>query len=156
MGVATVKGLGWIGFFLAIGCGGCEHSASSVAHEVTLARVEHIAAPTGISSTPLFGCSIANFAWGREFYGFLIDDAGRVWSFNHGKTWSPKLAHAAGAFTVGGDWFERAPLLSMYSPAESSARLPAPVVAKYRALIEPARLRKITRARMAVDAGSHG
>lgn len=142
----------------ALSCSACNGvDAPPAASELRLAVAEYVSAPAGISSTPLFGCSYANFAWGHVFRGFVIDDAGRVWSFKHDKIWDgPKLAEEAGPLSVGGAWFERAPLLSMYSPAESSARLAADVVAKYRALIEPARLGKVSMRRVAVDAGGYG
>jgi len=127
------------------------------AADMALIRAPHLSAPTGIESTPLFGCSVANFAWGAVLRGFVIDTAGRVWSFDHGKIWNAKLAPDAGSPSApGGAWFERAALSSLYSPAESDARLPLPIIAKYQALIAPAQLGKITRAQWAVDAGGYG
>ena len=124
---------------------------------MALVQAPHLSAPTGIGSTPLFGCLVANFAWGAVLRGFVIDAEGRVWSFDHGRVWSAKPALDAGApRTPGGDWFERAALLSLYSPAESNARLPLPIVAKYQALIGPAQLGKITRTKTAYDAGGYG
>lgn len=80
-----------------------------------------------------------------------------AWSFDHGRIWNAKLAPDAGSPSApGGAWFERAALLSLYSPAESDARLPLPIIAKYQALIAPAQLGKIARIHAAYDAGGYG
>jgi hypothetical protein len=120
---------------------------------VALTPALHLTAPTGISSTPLFGCSYARFAWGEVFRGFVVDDAGRVWSFKHDKVWNPRPAFDAGPADGAGIWWQRAELLSMYSPAESGFALPVVEVAKYRELIDPARHGKISSVQAAVDAG---
>ena len=133
-----------------------EADVAPSASDVELVAAEPIMAPEGIPRTPLFGCSAANFAWRAVFRGFVIDDAGRVWSFDHGRTWSAKLALDAGPSAGDGAWFERAQLLSMYSPAQSNALLPAPALAKYQALIESARRGKVTRTLAANDAGASG
>jgi len=128
-----------------------------------LVRAPRVSAPDGISGTPLFGCYVANFAWSPVFRGFVIDDTGRIWSYDRVKnlrgrraTWTPKQAGRGDAGMGERAWFDGAQLRAMFWQAESTFRVPRVELEEHAKLIADARLGKITRTQTAVDAGGRG
>jgi hypothetical protein len=105
----------------------------------------------------LFECSDVNFAWGVEFHGFVVDDAGRIWSYDRarGRTagdamWSPKpAAHDPGRS-------DGATLRAKFWLADSHFQVPLATVQERAALIARARTGTVSSKQAANDAGGHG
>jgi hypothetical protein len=128
-----------------------------------LVRAPRESAPNGISGTPLFGCNVANFAWSPVFRGFVIDDTGRIWSYDRVKnlrgrraTWSPKPAAQGDGGMNENAWFDGTQLRAMFWQAESTFRVSHQELEEHAQLIAGARLGKITRTQTANDAGGRG
>lgn len=110
-------------------------------------------APTAkqpFTAKPLFGCHVANFAWGSVAYGNVLDDEGHVWFYDLGRTWSDQPA--------GDGLFLGSALRERFAGAELQPMLPISS-AQLDALRKKALIAKtgsIARKQHAVDAGGAG
>ena len=98
---------------------------------------------------PLFSCGYVNFAWGSTAFGYILDDQGRIWFYDLGKTWSPQPA---------GDRLTRETGLRerFRNPVLQSLRVPPAQLAAMRKQAEVARGGRIEKKHVMYDAGSAG
>ena len=114
-----------------------------------------LTAANGLSSTPLFECYEVSFAWGTVFNGFVVDDAGRVWSYDRARgrsardvTWNPKPTSEGR--------FDGAALRAKFLQAESHLQLPLVIVKQREASIRGAGAGQVSSTHAAFDAGNRG
>jgi hypothetical protein len=98
---------------------------------------------------PLFQCGHANFAWGRQAYGYVLDDGGRIWFYDLGQTWSPEP-------TADGLFLESALRARFKNPVAQSLRVPKARLEAMRKKAERARSSRIERKQAMLDAGGAG
>ncbi|NUO52274.1 MAG: hypothetical protein HOV80_25755 [Polyangiaceae bacterium] len=103
-------------------------------------------------SKPLFTCGYANFAWGRVARGTVLDDKGRLWTYDLGTTWSgtPVPDGAEGLYLESGlrERFKKLVL--------QKTRVPLEQLATMQKKAESAREGRIEKRQVAHDAGGSG
>ncbi|MDC0678417.1 hypothetical protein [Sorangium atrum] len=99
---------------------------------------------------PLFSCYYVSFAWGlSKHHGHVIDDQGRIWFYDLGRTWDPQPAGD-------GLYLETGLRERFRNPVLQSRRVPPAQLADMRKKAEIARGGLIEKKSMARDAGSAG
>lgn len=98
---------------------------------------------------PLFSCGYVNFAWGSKAYGHVLDDQGRIWFYDLGRTWSPQPA--------GDELYLETGLRERFrNPVLQSRRVPPAQLADMRKKAEIARGGRIEKKRVRHHTGSAG
>jgi hypothetical protein len=95
---------------------------------------------------PIFSCGYSNSAWGRVRFGHVLDDQGRIWSYDFERVPSASTAAAGAAGTS--SLSERFP-----NPALQSRRVPLERLAPMQKKVEGAREGRIESREVASDAG---
>ena len=98
---------------------------------------------------PLFSCGRENFAWGRTAYGHVLDDQGRIWFYDLGKTWSPRPAGD-------GLYLETGLRERFRNPVLQSRRVPSAQLATTREKARVARDGQIEKKFVAFESGAAG
>ncbi|WP_437903581.1 hypothetical protein WME95_34290 [Sorangium sp. So ce327] len=98
---------------------------------------------------PLFSCYYVSFAWGSKAYGNVLDDQGRIWFYDLGRTWFPQPAGD-------GLYLETGLRERFRNPVLQSRRVPPAQLADMRKKAEIARGGQIEKKHVSRDAGSAG
>ncbi|MGC4094503.1 MAG: hypothetical protein QM756_42635 [Polyangiaceae bacterium] len=98
---------------------------------------------------PLFSCGYANSAWGNVAYGHVLDDEGRIWSYDLSKPWSPQ--ELGDGLNAEGRLRERFADLLL-----EARRVPAAQLISMRAKVDAARAGRIEEKQAAFDKGAAG
>lgn len=108
----------------------------------SLISAPRLSSPRGIATLPLFECAHVKFAWGHEFRGFVLDEAGRVWLFDRGGWgWTPEFLDSESASrSDDSPWLGRGALAAHIAPALSTACIAVTSLREHSALIARAQL----------------